>query len=272
MSSVDLLIVGAGPAGMAAAVAARRSGLDVVVVDDQPAPGGQIWRSVETVAAAPRGAILGESYQSGLPFAEAFRASGARLRAGRTALADRAGLPCLRQPRPQGEDHRREGGTAGDGRAGAAGSVSRLDLAGRPHRRRRANSAEELRPDSGQAGVGRRQRAAAAALSDAIAPRRREDRRLSRHHAAGPHARRAAAFAQGAARGGRPSERPRLDGDAEEERNSRRSSTSPTSRRSAPSRSKPSATAPPRGASRRCLQISFWCTKASCRASMRSWP
>jgi NADPH-dependent 2,4-dienoyl-CoA reductase/sulfur reductase-like enzyme len=82
MSSVDLLIVGAGPAGMAAVVAARRSGLDVVVVDDQPAPGGQIWRSVETVAAAPRGAILGESYQSGLPFAEAFRASGARYEPG----------------------------------------------------------------------------------------------------------------------------------------------------------------------------------------------
>ena len=42
MSKVDLLVVGAGPAGMAAAVTARRFGLDVLVVDDQPAPGGQI--------------------------------------------------------------------------------------------------------------------------------------------------------------------------------------------------------------------------------------
>jgi thioredoxin reductase len=77
MKRVDVLIVGAGPAGMAAAVAARRFGLDVLVVDDQPAPGGQIWRSVETVAPTARGTILGESYRSGLSVAEAFRASGA---------------------------------------------------------------------------------------------------------------------------------------------------------------------------------------------------
>ncbi|WP_431109634.1 FAD-dependent oxidoreductase [Variovorax paradoxus] len=40
----DLLIVGAGPAGMAAAVAAAPSGASIVVIDDNPAPGGQIWR------------------------------------------------------------------------------------------------------------------------------------------------------------------------------------------------------------------------------------
>lgn len=77
MSAVDLLIVGAGPAGMAAAVAARRHGLDVLVVDDQPAPGGQIWRSVETVAASPRGARLGDSYLAGAARAAAFRSCGA---------------------------------------------------------------------------------------------------------------------------------------------------------------------------------------------------
>ena len=65
MSAIDLLIVGAGPAGMAAAVAARRHGLSVLVVDDQAAPGGQIWRAVETVAATPRGARLGAAYQIG---------------------------------------------------------------------------------------------------------------------------------------------------------------------------------------------------------------
>lgn len=40
----DLLIVGAGPAGMAAAVAAAPSGARIVLIDDNPAPGGQIWR------------------------------------------------------------------------------------------------------------------------------------------------------------------------------------------------------------------------------------
>jgi len=43
-SKFDILIVGAGPAGMAAAVAAASTGKRVGVVDDNPAPGGQIWR------------------------------------------------------------------------------------------------------------------------------------------------------------------------------------------------------------------------------------
>lgn len=40
----NVLVVGAGPAGIAAACAAGESGRRVGVVDDNPAPGGQIWR------------------------------------------------------------------------------------------------------------------------------------------------------------------------------------------------------------------------------------
>ncbi|MEO4016475.1 FAD/NAD(P)-binding oxidoreductase [Pseudomonas rossensis] len=40
----DLLIIGAGPAGMAAALAAASSGARIVLLDDNPLPGGQIWR------------------------------------------------------------------------------------------------------------------------------------------------------------------------------------------------------------------------------------
>jgi NADPH-dependent 2,4-dienoyl-CoA reductase/sulfur reductase-like enzyme len=40
----DLLVVGAGPAGMAAAWRAAQGGAKVLVVDDNPAAGGQIWR------------------------------------------------------------------------------------------------------------------------------------------------------------------------------------------------------------------------------------
>jgi NADPH-dependent 2,4-dienoyl-CoA reductase/sulfur reductase-like enzyme len=45
MSEVcDVLVVGAGPAGMAAAYRAAQSGVRVAVVDDNFAAGGQIWR------------------------------------------------------------------------------------------------------------------------------------------------------------------------------------------------------------------------------------
>ncbi|NUT76088.1 NAD(P)/FAD-dependent oxidoreductase, partial [Pseudomonas sp. C1C7] len=40
----DLLIIGAGPAGMSAALAAAPSGARIVLLDDNPLPGGQIWR------------------------------------------------------------------------------------------------------------------------------------------------------------------------------------------------------------------------------------
>jgi D-hydroxyproline dehydrogenase subunit alpha len=41
----DILVVGAGPAGIAAAVCAAEAGRSVALVDDNPAAGGQIWRS-----------------------------------------------------------------------------------------------------------------------------------------------------------------------------------------------------------------------------------
>lgn len=65
---------------MAAAIAARRHGLKVMVVDDQPVPGGQIWRSVELTTS--RDEILGPSYVDGRAVAAAFRASGAIYRPG----------------------------------------------------------------------------------------------------------------------------------------------------------------------------------------------
>src|SRR3954465_14381530 len=43
-AQVEVAVVGGGPAGMAAAVAARASGATVVLLDEYSAPGGQIWR------------------------------------------------------------------------------------------------------------------------------------------------------------------------------------------------------------------------------------
>ena len=49
----DLLIVGAGPAGMAAALAAAPTGMDITIVDDNIHPGGQIWRDGPGVVLPP---------------------------------------------------------------------------------------------------------------------------------------------------------------------------------------------------------------------------
>src|SRR6056297_3514758 len=64
MTRRDLVIIGAGPAGMAAAAKAAGLGLSVTVLDEQPRPGGQIYRDVDR-AAPLRGDILGPDYAHG---------------------------------------------------------------------------------------------------------------------------------------------------------------------------------------------------------------
>ena len=73
---VDLVVVGAGPAGMAAACQARAQGLTVVVLDEQPALGGQIYRRIESAPEAIQH-ILGADYVAGRALAREFKASGA---------------------------------------------------------------------------------------------------------------------------------------------------------------------------------------------------
>jgi D-hydroxyproline dehydrogenase subunit alpha len=51
MTRCDVLVIGAGPAGMAAAVSAAEAGRRVIVIDDNSAPGGQIWRGYAESAA-----------------------------------------------------------------------------------------------------------------------------------------------------------------------------------------------------------------------------
>lgn len=52
----DILVVGAGPAGLAAAVSASRNGNRVGLVDDNPVAGGQIWRGGFQSASASQAA------------------------------------------------------------------------------------------------------------------------------------------------------------------------------------------------------------------------
>lgn len=73
----ELVVVGAGPAGLAAATTAANLGMDVTLLDEQAAPGGQIYRAVEQ-APDERARLLSPDYHQGLELVEAFRASGAR--------------------------------------------------------------------------------------------------------------------------------------------------------------------------------------------------
>ena len=75
-SQHDILIVGAGPAGMAAAVQMAELGLAPLVVDEQALPGGQIWRASEAARSDSLRAALGPDYAEGQARIARFRASG----------------------------------------------------------------------------------------------------------------------------------------------------------------------------------------------------
>jgi NADPH-dependent 2,4-dienoyl-CoA reductase/sulfur reductase-like enzyme len=64
----DLVVVGAGPAGLAAAATAAELGLSVLIADENPGPGGQIYRAVTTTPVKDR-AVLGEDYWRGAAIA-----------------------------------------------------------------------------------------------------------------------------------------------------------------------------------------------------------
>lgn len=76
----DVIVIGAGPAGMSAAVELSESGLGVVVLDMQPSPGGQIFRALEenTRALPTTGPLLdalGPAYRAGMGLIKSFRAA-----------------------------------------------------------------------------------------------------------------------------------------------------------------------------------------------------
>jgi thioredoxin reductase len=72
----DVAVVGAGPAGLAAAALCARAGLTCVLFDDQPNPGGQIYRGV-TNSPFDRGTVLGGDYWRGESLVGAALGSGA---------------------------------------------------------------------------------------------------------------------------------------------------------------------------------------------------
>ncbi|MCL4761661.1 MAG: FAD-dependent oxidoreductase [Burkholderiales bacterium] len=77
MSKVhDVAVVGAGPAGLAAATTTTSMGLATVVIDDAPSPGGQIFRAITTTPLR-RPEVLGRDYWRGADLVRPFRPCGA---------------------------------------------------------------------------------------------------------------------------------------------------------------------------------------------------
>jgi thioredoxin reductase len=68
----DLVIIGAGPSGMAAAMEAKKHELSVVVLGEQYFPGGQIYRSIEQIGPELKN-ILGSDYLDGKTLVKKFR-------------------------------------------------------------------------------------------------------------------------------------------------------------------------------------------------------
>jgi len=82
-SSYDLVVVGGGPAGLAAAALAARAGVSTVLFDENPGLGGQIYRGIASTPVRDR-AVLGADYWAGEALAAEATASGALIATGAT--------------------------------------------------------------------------------------------------------------------------------------------------------------------------------------------
>nr|WP_076864821.1 NAD(P)/FAD-dependent oxidoreductase [Bradyrhizobium mercantei] len=74
----DVVVIGAGPAGLAATAMAAGAGLSTLLVDENAGPGGQVWRAIaSTPVKAPE--QLGADYWAGADLVAEVQASGAEI-------------------------------------------------------------------------------------------------------------------------------------------------------------------------------------------------
>jgi NADPH-dependent 2,4-dienoyl-CoA reductase/sulfur reductase-like enzyme len=78
----EVVVVGAGPAGIRAAVAARAAGAEVLVLDEAPRPGGQIYRQLPPELRPEAGDPLGSSRKKSAPLFAALARAGATVLSG----------------------------------------------------------------------------------------------------------------------------------------------------------------------------------------------
>jgi NADPH-dependent 2,4-dienoyl-CoA reductase/sulfur reductase-like enzyme len=93
--TVDVCVVGAGPAGLAAAARAAEHGLRVVLLDEQARPGGQYFRQVSPAVAATAGvhrpaghALIARAIAAGVQVRTGTTVWGVRMRASTCSAHD----------------------------------------------------------------------------------------------------------------------------------------------------------------------------------------
>ncbi|KRR03089.1 NAD(P)/FAD-dependent oxidoreductase [Bradyrhizobium valentinum] len=76
--SYDVVVIGAGPAGLAAAATAAEADLSALLLDENAGPGGQVWRAIASTPVTERDR-LGADYWAGAELVRAVRTSGAEI-------------------------------------------------------------------------------------------------------------------------------------------------------------------------------------------------
>jgi len=74
LKELEMVILGAGPGGLAAAVEAARSGVSVTILDENPKPGGQIFRQFHDGFQVTSPGMLGHDYGRGKKLLSEFAA------------------------------------------------------------------------------------------------------------------------------------------------------------------------------------------------------
>ncbi len=76
--SYDVVVIGAGPAGLAAGATAAEAGLSTLLLDENVGPGGQVFRAIASTPVTERDR-LGADYWVGADLVQAVRRSGAEI-------------------------------------------------------------------------------------------------------------------------------------------------------------------------------------------------
>jgi thioredoxin reductase/bacterioferritin-associated ferredoxin len=76
--SYDVVVIGAGPAGLAAAATTADAGLSTLLLDENVGPGGQVWRAIASTPVIEQDR-LGVDYWAGADLVRAVRSSGAEI-------------------------------------------------------------------------------------------------------------------------------------------------------------------------------------------------